>query len=321
MDKISIIIPVYNVEKEVKNCLESVINQTYENLEIIVVNDGSTDNSKEICLEIAERDNRIIYLEKQNGGLSDARNFGINNASGDYLFFLDSDDYIEHDCIESLYRAIKEDNTKIAVALPRVIYSSGAVVEKATGEHQVFSTEESLRLLMYDEKISVSAWAKLYSKDIISDIRFPVSRLFEDNATTYKFIASTDKVTFISKSVYNYIIRKGSITRSKFSLKRLDVIKSTDEMCDYCEMNFPNIKNAIIRRRVWARINVLTHLPLKGFKEIRKEMIRYVKINAKTLLRDKEVPNRDKLAIFCLSLGFYFFKFSWKFYLKLCKKN
>ena len=133
MNKVSIIIPVYNVEKEVKSCLESAINQTYENLEILVVNDGSTDDSKEICLSLAKQDKRIIYFEKPNGGLSDARNFGLERASGDYIFFLDSDDTIEKDCIETLCSLIEENQSDIAVGQFNIVYDTGKVESNEDG--------------------------------------------------------------------------------------------------------------------------------------------------------------------------------------------
>ena len=320
MDKVSIIIPVYNVENEVANCLESVINQTHKNLEIIVVNDGSTDGSKEICLNIAKKDNRIIYLEKPNGGLSDARNFGLEIASGDYLFFLDSDDTIDNDCIKTLYSLIEENQSDIAVGQFNIVYDTGKVETGEDGTTLLLNNEQALECALYDE-FSISACAKLFKRELFKKIRFPVGRLYEDVATTYKALFNAEKISYIGKGVYNYLIRQGSITRKEFNEKKLDVITSSDEMCDFCSQTFPSIEKATIRRRVWARLNVLTQIAVskKGYKPI-KPIISFVKKHGKIVLKDKRAPKRDKLAIRCLSVGFWFFKLVWKTYQKIGKK-
>ena len=322
MNKVSIIIPVYNVEKEVKSCLESAINQTYENLEILVVNDGSTDGSKEICLSFAKQDKRIIYFEKPNGGLSDARNFGLERASGDYIFFLDSDDTIEKDCIETLYNLIVQDNSKIAVGIFKAVFDTGRIIDTATGEQTVMTNEQALECILYDDKITSSACVKLFEKSLFKDTLFPLGRLYEEIATTYKLIYKSERISFISKSLYNYLIRQNSITRKEFSLKKLDVITSSDEMSEFCLERFPSLYNACIRRRVWARLNVLTQIAQSknNFKKEVKPLVKFIKKYGKVVLKDKKTPKRDKFAIRCLRFGFWFFKLTWKTYQKIGKK-
>ena len=316
---ISVVIPIYNVEKYLRRCIDSVIKQTYENLEIILVDDGSQDNCAEICDEYAINDSRIKVIHKLNGGLSDARNSGIDIASGKYITFIDSDDYVTKDYIEVLYNALKADMTDLAISSHKVIYENGTVIEKATGEKSILSSKEVLERILYDDGIDLSAWAKLYKIELWNDVRYPKGRLFEDSATTYKLIDKCDKVTIISKATYNYMIRNSSITNVKFSNKKLDLIKSTQEMCTYVKKRYPDLEKATNRRLMYAYLSTLTQLIKSNEKndEIEEYLYYYIEENSKKVLIDKKVPTRDKLALISTKFGLKFYKIIWKIYEKI----
>ena len=199
-DLITVVVPIYKVEKYLEKCIDSIIKQTYENLEIILVDDGSPDKCPQICDEYAKKDSRIKVIHKKNGGLSDARNAGIDIAKGEYITFVDSDDYIEKDYVEVLYDSIKENDSDMAIGSHKVIYENGTILNKETGEKSVLDAKTVLERILYDENIDLSAWAKLYKTELFEEIRYPKGRVFEDAATTYKLVDKSKKISIVSKS-------------------------------------------------------------------------------------------------------------------------
>lgn len=223
-DLISVIVPIYNVEKHLKKCVDSIINQTYKNLEIILVDDGSPDNCGKICDEYAKEDLRIRVIHKENGGLSSARNIGIRMSLGSYLMFVDSDDYIEINMVEFLYNAIASKGVNMSVCKYREI--SGAYKKREfKEEHSItVSGKEAIEMLFVGSKWNfVIVCNKLYEKDLFRGIQFPEGKYHEDEAVAYKLLYKCDKVSCIPKVLYNYVKRNGSIT-DEYSLKRLDAV-------------------------------------------------------------------------------------------------
>ncbi len=315
-DLISVIVPVYKVEKYLNKCIESIVNQTYKNLEIILVDDGSPDECGKICDNYAQKDMRIKVIHKENGGLSDARNAGINISNGKYISFIDSDDYIDLEYIELLYKTIKKDKSDMAISSHKVIYENGTILEKATKEESILESKEVLKRILYDDGIDLSAWAKLYKIELFEEIRYPKGRLFEDAATTYKLVDKCKKISIISKSTYNYIIRGNSITNVNFSEKKMDLIISTEEMCNYIKKKYPDLEEAANRRLMYAYLSTLTQLikSNKRNKSVEKRLYGYIKQNSKMILKDKNVPRRDKVAIISTKFGLGFYKIIWKIY-------
>ena len=257
---ISIVLPIYNVENYIEKCMESVLNQTYKNIEIILVDDGSPDNCPIICDQYVKEDNRVKVVHKENGGLSDARNAGIKVANGDYITFIDSDDYVDKDYVEFFYNTIEETDADIAIGGHRVIYDSGKIIEKETHENSVLEPKKVLERILYDDGIDLSAWGKLYKRYLFNDIKFPKGRLFEDSATTYMLVDKANKIAINSISKYNYIIRKNSISNAKFSPKKMDLITSTREMSEYVKNKYPDLENAANRRLMYAYLSTLSQL-------------------------------------------------------------
>jgi len=228
-DKISIIVPIYNVKKYIQQCVESLINQTYKNLEIILIDDGSTDGCGELCDEFGKKDQRIHVIHKQNGGLSDARNKGIDVASGDYIGFVDSDDWISHNMYEKMLSSLKSVNADIAVCgwVEEFLNNS---IEKCPPQ-KILDKNEALKELLENLLIADHACDKLYKTSLFKNIRYPVGKTYEDILTTYKLFNNANKVLYISDAFYHYRQRKGSIARSNFNLKKmewLDAVKSLE---------------------------------------------------------------------------------------------
>ena len=189
-DKISVVVPIYNVEKYLEKCIKSILNQTYNNLEIILVNDGSTDNCLNICKKFEKIDKRIFVINKENGGLSEARNYGIDKATGKYITFVDSDDYIDEDYLEFLYKNLIINNCDISICNPRIVYEDGGksrtLYKYCFPQNIVLEGEKALEMMLYQKKFDNSAWGKLYKINLFDEIRYPVGKLYEDIATTYK---------------------------------------------------------------------------------------------------------------------------------------
>ncbi len=207
---ISIIVPVYKTESYLRKCLNSIVNQTYKNLEIILVDDGSPDNCGKICDEYAARDSRVKVIHQKNRGLSAARNAGLKIATGEYIGFTDSDDWIENDMFETLYLGALKYGTDIAVC--GFFYVKGTQYRELREEHTVLlSREDALHHLLLDNTITNHAWNKLYKRELFDDVCYPEGRTFEDVATTYKLFEKADKIVFLNSSKYYYLQRDNSI--------------------------------------------------------------------------------------------------------------
>ena len=218
---ISIIVPVYNVEEYLKQCLDSILEQTFSDYEVILVNDGSTDNSGLICQEYAEKDSRIRYFEKENGGLSDARNYGIEQAQGEYLTFVDSDDFLDKMHLNVLYTALVSNNVDISIVNYANYQTSNATFYLHTfGEYyeKNYSSEELLDNLAILERNDLSfstIWGKLYKRSVFSFLRFPKGVIGEDVALIYKIYTQVDKIVYAHKDTYIYRENDSGITKSK----------------------------------------------------------------------------------------------------------
>lgn len=239
---ISVIIPIYNVEKYLKKCIDSIINQTYKNLEIILVDDGSPDNCGKICDEYAKKDQRIRVIHKKNGGLSDARNAGIDIAKGKYIGFVDSDDYIETDMYEYLYNILIENSSDISICDYEYYYEKNNTIGKSNNVkmNETVDKKEALRRLM-GNSIGNYAWNKLYKRDLFNNVRYPVGRKMEDCGTTYKLFYLSNKITIGNERKYYYLQRDDSILHKKnFSFYK-DFFELTLEKYKFIKEKYPEI--------------------------------------------------------------------------------
>ena len=212
---ISIIVPVYNVEKYLHQCVQSILDQTIQNIEIILVNDGSTDMSSTICNEFKEKDHRIVVINKANGGLSDARNIGIKAAKGKYIAFVDSDDFIHKEMLKKMYQRIIIDGSDMAVCGYIQYYNNVKKNEQYIyGKDEVICPAQFFGSILSDEKIGNYAWNKIYKKELFAEVTFPKGKAFEDINTTYKLVLLSDKISIINEALYYYRQRWNSISNS-----------------------------------------------------------------------------------------------------------
>lgn len=218
---VSVIVPVYNVEKYLARAIESIQSQTYQNVEIILVDDGSKDESGAICETYAKNDPRIKVIHKENGGLSSARNAGIDVAKGNYVVFVDSDDCIRDEMLEKMLETAKDENCDI-VQCEFCRFTTVIPAEKISGRKKCISGVEALQFI--DTPVYMAAWNKLYKRELFHHIRFPEGKIHEDVGCTYRLFYESEKVAVLEDDLYCYYINNDSITTGKIKLNKLDLL-------------------------------------------------------------------------------------------------
>lgn len=317
---VSVIIPVYNVEKYLEKCIESVISQTYNNIEIILVDDGSTDKSCFICDKYCKKDDRIRVIHKKNGGLSEARNTGIENSKGEYITFIDSDDYVDKKYIQYLYELITEYSADMGIYDCNIIKSTKKERKKVRDIKEnrcCLEKKECILRMLYTDFYFISTNSKIFKRKLFENVRYPKGKLFEDVGTTYKLILECDSIACSNKKIYNYVIRDDSITTQIFGEKHLDLIEMTNQMCDDIVETFPEMKNDVLRRKIYANISTLNRILLsKSECEEKKKIINYIKNNGKKVLNNRKVIARDKIAIILIGCNIKLYKYFLDIYKK-----
>lgn len=241
MDLISVIVPVYKVEQYLNKCVESIVNQTYKNLEIILVDDGSQDSCPQICDEWARKDSRVKVLHKENGGLSDARNVGLHIAKGEYVAFVDSDDWLDDEYLEIMHCKINEHDADLVACDFLMAYDDSESVSKVSDfNFEINTTEEAMGYLIKGNKYRAVAWNKLYKADLLRNESFPVGKIHEDEFFSYKIIAKSKKLVYIERPLYYYRQRSGSIM-SGFSKKHITVLEAYLERIDLLKSCYPEL--------------------------------------------------------------------------------
>ena len=268
-DLISVIIPIYNVEPYMQKCVDSVLSQTYKNIEIILVDDGSTDSCGEICDLYADKDKRITVIHKENGGLSDARNAGIERIKGKYVTFIDSDDWVEPNYVECLYRLISENNADVSVCDFYYIDKDKRVYNSPAKDGNVFiwNRETALKMLLTSNKMVTSAWGKLYKSKYFKEggIRYPKGKLYEDIPVTYEILLEANKIIFGNYVLYYYFIRPQSISNMAFSSKTMHAVEHLESVIPKILQQFPKLKQECDIALFCMNFSIL--LELDGRKE------------------------------------------------------
>lgn len=234
MQKISVIIPIYNVANYLPKCIESVINQTYKNLEIILMDDGSPDNCPKICDEYAQTDSRIKVVHKPNGGLSDARNAGLDIATGEYIGFIDSDDYIDEHMYEEMLSAIENADADLCICGYDRVNDDGEIRSSAHFKNAVLSQNDAFEMLVQGNVYFIISCNKLYKREIFDKLRFEVEKTHEDEFIMHHVYGECNKIVTLEKSYYYYLVRETSITGVvKGNVKQLDYVESYLDRIDY----------------------------------------------------------------------------------------
>ena len=309
---VTVIVPVYKVEPYLRRCLDSIVNQTYRNLEIILIDDGSPDNCGVICDEYAEIDKRIKVIHKKNGGLSSARNVGLDVFKGEYVSFVDSDDVVSLDMIEYLYDLLSDNNAEISVCLHEIVRDNHRWISFKNVNNQTVTPKECIKKLLYNDGVDTSAWAKLYKASLFNNVRYPQGKLFEDIATTYKLFFNANRIALGNEAKYSYILRNSSIVGSSFNEKKLDLLEMTDEMGRNVLNVYPDLSKAVLRRRVYARFSTLNQLARCVDRKKEKNcIIKFIKDNTREILLNNEVCLKDKDASILLNVNYNLYKFIW----------
>ena len=248
--RISVIVPVYQVEKYLSRCIESLLAQSYSDYEIILVDDGSRDGSGQICDDYAGREARIRVIHQENQGLGPARNAGVRQASGDYVVFVDSDDYVAEDYLEYLAELVERYQVKLAVTGAALVWEKGGtkrVVSLACDKEERLSCVEALTEMCYGKKFGVSAWAKIYEKSLVEKYPYPAC-VHEDLATTYRMISECPAVAVGNRVGYYYVQREGSLMNQKLEERHLAGLTAAGRNWNICG----NIIRRQFRRRNFA---------------------------------------------------------------------
>ena len=307
-EKISVIVPVYGVEKVLARCVDSILAQTYTNLEILLVDDGSTDSSGALCDEYARRDVRVRVIHQENGGLSDARNTGMQSAQGTYFAFVDSDDFIAGDYIAYLYGMIEKHHAQIAVCGYQKVYPGdenscyGTQTDKhnSVNSEKVYRTEEGLRQLLYQRGMITSAWGRLFDASLFMHtdaIQFPVGKLHEDVAVMYKLFGAADTIVCGDEAKYYYLQRADSIVNQQFDRRRMDYIAFTGECIQFMEEFYPNLRKAAVSRHFSACFELLSCIENNNSYRIEYEqLVNEIKKYRHIVLWDADARLKNRLA-------------------------
>lgn len=303
---VSIIIPIYNVSGFLKECLDSILGQTYSRLEIILVDDGSTDDSGLICDEYQCLDSRIKVIHKSNGGLSDARNAGLEIMTGSYVAFVDSDDWVHPRYVEILLTNLVNTSAEVSVATFRVVDEYSSVIPEIdlSSPVEVFTSREAVSTTLYQHKLDNSAWGKLYSSRLFDSLRFKKGIGYEDLQLFYRIYERAEKVVWQKVSLYFYRRHDNSYL-NRFTLRRTDVLDVTDELEEYMRNNHPYLLKPAQSRRLSANFNILWLMTVNKVVEPSIEARCWSNIRAlrRGALSDKRVRCKNKIGILLSYLG------------------
>lgn len=305
--KVSVVVPVYKVESYIHKCVDTILNQDFSEFELVLVDDGSPDSCGEICDKYAECRQNVKVVHQDNQGLSAARNNGVAVSSGDYILFVDSDDYISSDCVSFLYSLASKYAADVTIAKMLKVWNDDGVVDTTHNiDELIMDPGEALKEMCYTYKFGGFSPNKLYRRHLVEKYPYPVGRLYEDIATTYKIMGDAEKIVFGSKYTYFYRQSGTSIMRNKFNPKQLDGLEFVKEQLKYIEKNYPEAKDAAIYKCA-ARIQNYMFMLLDGsdlskeaYWMLRNELRNYLP----SVLKDKNVKKSFKIRCLAMMLGY-----------------
>ena len=290
---VSVIVPVYKVELYLDRCIQSIVNQTYSNLEIILVDDGSPDNCPALCDAWTERDDRIQVVHKPNGGLSDARNAGMATAKGEIFAFVDSDDWIATEMIERLVQTMERDDSDIAACSVEMVWEDGSPSRLLTAQmNGVLDKHQAQAALLNETSLKQPVWYKIYRKETIENIWFEVGKYHEDVFWSYQAVGNARRVSLIDYVGYHYLQRRGSIMGEGYSHRRLDAIEAFERRYTYFCDHFPELAMVALIKIRYACIyhGQMTIRYLRG--QERAESLRYLK----SILQKYPISGKDYIS-------------------------
>ena len=309
--KISVIVPVYKVEDYLECCVDSIINQTYKNLEIILVDDGSPDRCSEICDRYATNDDRVIVIHKQNEGVARARNSALDIATGDYISFIDSDDWIAEDAYEYLVKNIERYKADCVVGRCQIVYEKDGALKYAKKENVDIKCMMSSGAMKEVLNKWSAIWNRLFKKKIFDNLRFPVDRINDDEVTVLHAYAGCNRVVFLNHYTYYYRIRANSITSSTFSMRKVDVFYNAKDNMKYISEERPKLykyaEAKFVKAGLYCMFNLLKMKTENAeAKRQKKEAIKYIcqefKKEIRSINSNKVIPTSYKIALRALTI-------------------
>ena len=319
---ISVIVPVYKVERWLDACVTSVLEQTFADFELLLIDDGSPDRCGEMCDQWATKDARIRVYHKPNGGLSDARNYGLDRMKGAYVTFVDSDDTIDSQYLQFLYDCLMQHDQADYSECNYIAERSGKLLPNdESGVLLKLSAGEAFERVLYHDHLTYAACAKLFRREIFSTLRFPVGRIYEEMYMIGEFLKRSRFVVYGGKSLYHYVIRENSITTSKFGRHNVQqMMEAANHVCDLAVSMSQELLPAAKRFQsyVWMRMirSILESSPTDQSETLlllRKKTLGM----AVSVFCNPQTPNRDRMGILALIPGVWFFGLIWRSYLKL----
>ena len=305
---ISVVVPIYNVERYLEECIESILSQTYSNIEVVLVDDGSTDNCPAICDRYAAGNDRVKSVHRENGGLSAARNTGVNACDGDYVGFIDSDDYISPVFYEALYRAIKQSGVEMAAMRYGVDFFDGEEPElerdiEDASEYELLGEEQYQEEILYQKSWAGAVW-RLYSRDLAEKIYFPEGLYYEDDETAYRFAHGCGKVAVLKATdLYAYRQRPTSIMRGAFNPKKMEsCLEITRRMRSKMLEWYPQLSDATCSRCFAICRVVFSQIP-KEDKAAQVTMWKELQEYSATVIREPKARKKERLAALISRMG------------------
>ncbi len=298
-DLVSIIVPVYNVSKYIDKCISSIVNQTYQNIEIILVDDGTKDDSGIKCDAWKEKDHRIVVVHKENGGLSSARNCGLDIAKGKYIMFVDSDDFVSNNIVEIMYKQIIDNLADISICEVEHIFDSSSFNFSVDQNCKSFSSNEAIKEMWYQRSFLPSAWGKLYKATLFKDIRFTLNRLYEDIDIMHEVFWRAEKIVYSNSKMYGYVHREESITTQKFSKRDLDILLVAKKILDFAICMDKDLIPAAQSYYVVANLRVYLNAPNSNeYGSVINQVDKSLKQYAPSVIKDKNIRRKLKYALF-----------------------
>lgn len=292
---ISIIVPLYNVENYIDKCLESLVHQTYSNIEIILIDDGSPDNSGYIADEWKEKDKRIKVIHKSNGGLSSARNVGLDICSGDYIMFVDSDDIVSVDICQKLLNLMVENDCQIAICEAEHVFDNQPSFS-FSNNLEFYDSENAICEMWYQKSFLPSAWGKLYKSEIFHHLRFTEGIIFEDIDMMHEAFDKAHKIVYTDSKLYGYIHHEDSITTKPFTRKDLIILDICQKLLDFSSDKSNKMKKAAESYAVTGAMRVYLNAP-EGFKKEKQKAENILEKFSKIVLKDKNIRKKTKYSL------------------------
>lgn len=295
---VSVVVPVYNIETLVEACVQSILGQSYAHLEIILVDDGSTDRSGSICEAIAQTDDRVRVLTKVNGGLSDARNHGIRHAVGALITCVDGDDMIARDYVAALMRPLIETDADLSsIGFLRVLEGYvDARTDTPDATYEFWPREVALERLFLQDGLTTSAWGKMYRSNAFDGIEYPVGSIHEDLPVTYKLVSRARAVAGINSVGYFYVQRRGSITGRADYGRRVEAVRFAEEAVEFCRLEEPNLVGAAKARAMMECAYIISQVPrLADLRDLDPVVPGTIRSYRGDVLRYRRTPKAQKL--------------------------